>query len=149
MARMSDVIELSKVDVLFQPLNIMRYVPDISEAVTHSKQNLFTELEKVRELSSDSSGKTALFNTSCFNCDSTPDGQIMSKVHYKDFHIFATVCSLQGYPYSIKISNEDSTIDFSLSDLSEMCLSMNKSISCLIGDCPCVSCFFDDQNVTI
>ena len=117
-ARMSDVIELSNVEELFQPLTIMRYVPDTSKAVTHPKHNLFTELEKVRKLSSDSNGKTALFNTSYFNCDSSPDGQIMSKVHYKDFHIFATVCSLRGYPYSIKISNEDSAIDFLVSDLS-------------------------------
>ena len=116
---MSDFIELSKVDVLFQPLNIMKYLPDTSKpAVRHPKHNVFTELEIASKLYSDSNGKTALFKTSCFNCDSSPDGQIMSKVHYKDFHIFATVCSLRGYPYSIKISNEDSTIDFSVSDLS-------------------------------
>ena len=148
---MSEVIEVTEMGVLFQSLNITKYLPKTTEKLRNPKYNLFLELEESRKMSCDLRGKTSLFKSSCFNYDSdcTHDGQVMAKVHYRHLDIFTTVSSLRGCPYSISISNENNNIDFAVNEFSDVCQKMNRIIRCLLGDCECHPCFFDDQIVDI
>ena len=147
---MAENIELDSLEILFEPLDISKYLGGTSKySTTHQKRNIFTEIEKGRKNYCDSTGKSELFKISCFNYDSTSDGQIIAKVPYRGFHIFASINSLRGFPHSIKISNGLSTIEFSLNDLPNVCQSMSRAINCIFGDCGCSSCFYLDQDVLI
>ena len=147
---MEHIMEVDSLEISFEPLNISKYLCDASKnTITCQRNGIFTEIENVRRKHSDSVGKTELFKYTCFNYDASVDGQIIAKVDYIDFKIFATINSLRGFPHSITISDGTSSMDFLLIDLPTVTQAMSRAIKCINGDCDCRICFYLDQEAPI
>ena len=143
-------MEVDLIEILFEPLNISKYLRDASkDTIRCQRKAIFTEIEHGRRKYSDSVGKTELFKYTCFNFDASVDGQIIAKVDYSDFKIFATINSLRAFPHSITISDGTSSMDFLLMDLPTVTQSMSRTINCINGDCDCRICFYNDQEAPI
>ena len=143
-------MEVDSIEILFEPLNISKYLRDASkDTIRCQRKAIFTEIEHGRRKFSDTVGKTELFKYTCFNFDASVDGQIIAKVDYSDFKIFATINSLRAFPHSITISDGTSSMDFLLMDLPTATQSMSRTINCINGDCACRICFYLDQEAPI
>ena len=92
----------------------------------------------------DYNGNTYTFKASCFNFDTSDDGQMICNVRYKDYMIFTTVSSLRGSPYSVKICGPNNSVDFQASELESVYEVINKIDLCAREECECTRCNYFD-----
>ena len=134
---------MSHIKELFKPFDINKYVPKTSDVI-NPKSIFYAELETRRKEVCDYNGNTYTFKASCFNFDTSDDGQMICNVRYKDYMIFTTVSSLRGSPYSVKICGPNNSVDFQASELESVYEVINKIDLCAREECECTRCNYFD-----
>ena len=128
---------------LFRPFTINKYVTNTCHNIQF-KKIFYSEIETTRRRVCDRTGKMAAWDKSSFSCDTSEDGQIKRNICYKDYHIFTTVSSLKGSPYSVAICNENFSVDFQAGELDAVNAGVNQIIDCVTEQCDCRSCNYID-----
>ena len=123
---------------LYRPFIINKYLTNTCHNID-SKKNFYSEIETTRRRRCDRTGQTAAFDKSSFNGDVGEDGQIKRNIYYKDYHIFSTVSTLKGSPYSVAICNENFSVDFQAGELDAVYAAINKIMDCTTEHCDCRS----------